>query len=150
MRLVLSSLSELPETGVSEEGSLQSQRSKCRPAIQAASGRSDIGGGSLIPAFDAYLLSPCCVPKTVLGVGNTAVKGLQHVESHTLLCLRLMDLPVIHIEAQPSQQSKEEKGKGFTCHISTKTRYSKVTKLTEIANEEGAQRITGGSILNTS
>lgn len=77
-------------------------------------------------------------------------KRLQHVESHTLLCLRLMDLPVIHIEAQPSQQSKEEKGKGFTCHISTKTRYSKVTKLTEIANEEGAQRITGGSILNTS
>ena len=79
MRLVLSSLSELPETGVSEEGSLQSQRSKCRPAIQAASGRSDIGGGSLIPAFDAYLLSPCCGPKTVLGVGNTAVKEADEV-----------------------------------------------------------------------
>lgn len=72
MGLALSSLSELPEAGVSGKGSFHSQKSKCKHAMQAASGRSDLGGNSLICAFNAYLLSVYCVPKTVLGAGNTA------------------------------------------------------------------------------
>lgn len=73
MGLDLSSLSELPETGVPGEGSVRSQRNKCRHVRQAASGRSDIEGSSFICAFNAYLLSTYCVPKTVLRAGNTAL-----------------------------------------------------------------------------
>lgn len=78
MGLDLSSLSELPEACVSGKGSFQPE-SKCKHAMQAASGRSDLGGSSLICAFNAYLLSIYCVLKTVLGAGNTASSEVDEV-----------------------------------------------------------------------
>lgn len=51
----------------------------------------------------------------------------------------LMDLLIIHIKTQPFRESREEKEKAFTCHISVKTNYSEVTKLTETAMRKAAQ-----------
>lgn len=48
----------------------------------------------------------------------------------------LMDLLIIHIKTQPFRESGEEKEKAFPCHISVKTNYSEVTKLTESAMRE--------------
>lgn len=55
--------------------------------MQAASGRSDLGGSSLICSFNAYLLGIYCVPKTVLGAGNTALSEADEVSAVVKLSL---------------------------------------------------------------
>lgn len=70
-------------------------------------------------------------PRSETRKGAPAV-GIPHP-----LCLRLMDLLMVHIKAQPFQESTEEAGNRFTCHSSTKAHASQVTKRTEMANEKG-------------
>lgn len=71
-------------------------------------------------------------------------RGLLLIESRTPLCLRLMHLLIIRIKAQPFQDSKEEEGSRFACHISTKTHSSQVPERTEMANEKGLQELLVG------
>lgn len=49
-----------------------------------------------------------------------------------------------HESSAPFQESTEETGNRFTCHISTKTHASQVTKQTEIAIEEGLKELLEG------
>lgn len=71
-------------------------------------------------------------------------RGLLLIESRSPLCLRLMHLLIIRIKAQPFQDSKEEAGNRFACHIPTKTHSSQVTERTEMAKDEGLQELLVG------